>query len=78
MSLTSHAIALIGVGIAAAGAAIGAGIGDGLLFGRVMEGISRQPEARNLLMGTAWVYFALVEAMPVIALVFAFLLLGQK
>lgn len=78
MTLTSHAIALIGVGLAAAGAAIGAGIGDGLLFGRTMEGIARQPEAKSFLMGTAWVYFALVEAMPVIALVLAFMMLGGK
>ena len=78
MHLTSAAIAAVAAGIAFAGAAIGAGIGDGLLFSRIIEGVARQPEAKSLLTGTAWIYFALVEAMPIIALVFGFLLLGRS
>jgi F-type H+-transporting ATPase subunit c len=76
--LTSAAIAAVAAGIAFAGAAIGAGIGDGLLFSRIIEGVARQPEAKSLLAGTAWIYFALVEAMPIIALVFGFMLMGHS
>lgn len=70
----SHAIMVLGAGVAAAGAAIGAGIGDGVLMGRTIEGIARQPEAKSQLQGTMFVYFGLVEAMPIIALVLAFLM----
>ncbi len=78
MHLTSAAIAAVAAGIAFAGAAIGAGIGDGLLFSRIIEGVARQPEAKSLLQGTAWMYFALVEAMPIIALAFGFMLMGHS
>lgn len=71
---TAHAIVILGAGLAAGGAAVGAGIGDGLLMGRTIEGISRQPEAKSFLQGTMFVYFGLVEAMPIIALVLAFLM----
>ena len=37
-------VELIGAGLAAGLAAIGAGIGNGYLFGKFMEGVSRQPE----------------------------------
>ncbi|MDA8344343.1 MAG: F0F1 ATP synthase subunit C [Thermaerobacter sp.] len=77
MITTAQAIALLGAGLAAGGAAIGAGIGDGLLMGRTMEGIARQPEAKSFLQGTMFVYFGLVEAMPIIALVLAFIMLGR-
>ncbi len=78
MHLTSAAIAAVAAGIAFAGAAIGAGIGDGLLFSRIIEGVGRQPESKSLLQSTAWIYFALVEAMPVIVLVFGFVLMGHQ
>ena len=37
-------IATIGVGLAAAGAAIGGGIGNGLIISKMLEGMARQPE----------------------------------
>ena len=43
------AAALIGAGITMGLAAIGAGIGDGLVTARFIEGITRQPEAKNTL-----------------------------
>lgn len=72
---TPHALALVGAGLAAAGAAVGAGVGDGLLMGRTIEGIARQPEAASTLMGRMFLFYGLVEALPVIALVISFLLL---
>ncbi|MFS1510894.1 F0F1 ATP synthase subunit C [Chengkuizengella sp. SCS-71B] len=53
--------------------ALGAGIGNGLIVGRTVEGISRQPELRGTLQTTMFIGIGLVEALPVISLVFALL-----
>lgn len=53
--------------------AVGAGIGNGLIVGRTVEGISRQPELRGTLQTTMFIGIGLVEALPVIGLVFALL-----
>ncbi len=71
----ASALSLVGAGIAAAGAAVGAAIGDGLVFGRAIEGMARQPEMRGTLVSQAFVLFAIVEALPVIALLVSFLIL---
>lgn len=68
---------LIGAGIAAGLAALGAGIGNGFLFGKFMEGVSRQPELEPKLKSNAFVLFALVEALPIIAIGIAFMLLSR-
>ena len=52
--------------------AIGAGIGDGLVSSKVIEGITRQP---GQLMSTMFVAIGLIEAMPIIGVVVAFILL---
>lgn len=51
--------------------ALGAGIGNGLIVGRAIEGIARQPELRGTLQTTMFIGISLVEALPVIALVFS-------
>ena len=68
---------LIGAGLAAGLAAIGAGIGNGYLFGKFMEGVSRQPEVEPKLKSNAFVMFALVEAVPILAIVIAFIILAK-
>ena len=70
-------VSLIGAGIAAGLAALGAGIGNGFLFGKFMEGVSRQPEIEGKLRGNALLMFALVEALPIIAIVVAFMILNK-
>ncbi|WP_196593112.1 F0F1 ATP synthase subunit C [Pectinatus sottacetonis] len=67
--------ALLGVGIMLGLAAFGAAIGDGLVTGRMIEGISRQPEAKNTLFVNTLISVGLIEAMPIIALVVAFIIL---
>ena len=69
-------VELIGAGLAAGLAAIGAGIGNGYLFGKFMEGVSRQPEVEPKLK-SAFVMFALVEAVPILAIVIAFIILAK-
>lgn len=70
-------VELIGAGLAAGLAAVGAGIGNGYLFGKFMEGVSRQPEVEPKLKSNAFVMFALVEAVPILAIVIALIILAK-
>lgn len=63
--------AAIAVGLAA----LGAGIGNGLIVSRTVEGIARQPEARGMLQTTMFIGVALVEAIPIIGVVIAFMVM---
>ena len=65
--------AAIAVGLAA----IGAGLGNGIIVGRTVEGIARQPELRGTLQTTMFIGIALVEAIPIIAVVIAFMVMGS-
>jgi F-type H+-transporting ATPase subunit c len=65
----------IGAGLMLAGGGIGAGIGDGLVTSRTVEGIARQPEARGQLLTTMFISVGLIEAYPIIALVFGVILI---
>ena len=69
------AAALIGAGITMGLAAIGAGIGDGLVTARFIEGITRQPEAKNTLFTNTLISVGLIEAMAIIATVVALIML---
>ncbi|MFJ5623567.1 F0F1 ATP synthase subunit C [Peribacillus loiseleuriae] len=70
-------VGLIAAAIAVGLGALGAGIGNGLIVGRTIEGIARQPEARGMLQTTMFIGVALVEALPIIAVVIAFIVLGS-
>ena len=70
-------LGLIAAAIAVVLGALGAGIGNGLIVGRTIEGMARQPEARGMLQTTMFVGVALVEALPIIAVVIAFIVMGQ-
>jgi F-type H+-transporting ATPase subunit c len=63
-------INLVGYGLAV----IGSGIGVGLIFAAVINGTARQPEARGAMMGTAWIGFAVVEALAILGLAFSLFL----
>ena len=53
-----------GVGIAIGGGlgAVGAGVGIGIIFGKVIEAVTRQPEMRDEITSIQWLGFALTEA----------------
>ena len=53
-----------GFGIAVGGGlgAVGAGVGIGIIFGKVIEGVVRQPEMRDEITSIQWLGFALTEA----------------
>jgi len=50
-------------------------VGDGLVTSRTVEGIARQPEARGNLLTTMFISVGIIEAFPIIALVFALILI---
>ena len=57
--------------------ALGAGIGNGLIVSRTVEGISRQPQLQGKLQATMFIGIALVEALPIIGVVIAFMVLNR-
>ncbi|AUJ24047.1 MULTISPECIES: F0F1 ATP synthase subunit C [Virgibacillus] len=61
--------AAIAIGLAA----LGAGLGNGMIVSKTVEGIARQPELKGSLQGTMFIGVALVEAIPIIAAVIAFM-----
>src|SRR6478735_390254 len=50
------------LGLATGFGAIGPGIGVGIIFGKTIEAVGRQPELRGQLTGMMWLGFALTEA----------------
>jgi F-type H+-transporting ATPase subunit c len=52
----------IALGVGAGGGAAGAGAGIGMLFGKVIESVTRQPEMRGEITQIQWLGFALTEA----------------
>ena len=51
-----------GIGVGGGLGAIGAGVGIGIIFGKVIEGVTRQPEMRDEITSIQWLGFALTEA----------------
>ena len=69
---------LIAAAIAIGLAALGAGIGNGLIVSRTVEGVARQPEMQGKLQTLMFIGIALVEALPIIGVVIAFIVLGAE
>lgn len=65
----------IAAAIAVGLGALGAGIGVGLIGSKTVEGIARQPEMQGPLTATMLMGIALVEAIPIIAAVIAFMVM---
>jgi F-type H+-transporting ATPase subunit c len=69
-----EAVKLIGMAIAAGLGVLGPGIGLGILIGKALEAIGRNPEAYGKIFSTMIFGAALTEALAIIALVAAFLI----
>lgn len=67
----SRGLAVIGAGLAA----LGAGVGIGILAGRLLEAIARQPELEGKLMGRFFLTVGLTDAVPIIAIALALIVL---
>jgi F-type H+-transporting ATPase subunit c len=68
-------LAYLGGGLSIGLGACGAGIGMGILVGKTVEGMARQPEVSGLLRTTMIIGIAFVEALALYALVISFLLI---
>jgi F-type H+-transporting ATPase subunit c len=66
-----YAATAIGVGVILAAAGLGSAIGWGLICAKTLEGISRQPEMRPVLMTNMFIFAGLMESFPFIILAFA-------
>ena len=60
----------LGIGIGGGLGAVGAGVGIGIIFGKVIEAVTRQPEMRDEITSIQWLGFALTEAIIFYAFIF--------
>lgn len=60
--------------IAVFGASIGAAYGNGKVISKTLESMTRQPEMSGQLRGTMFVGVALIEAVPILGVVIALIL----
>lgn len=68
---------LLGAAIAVAGAAIGAALGSSRVISKTVESIARQPEMKGELQTLMYIGVGLVEAIPIMGVVIAFILVFQ-
>ncbi|WP_439744309.1 F0F1 ATP synthase subunit C [Bacillus pseudomycoides] len=70
-------LGVIAAAIAISLSALGAGIGNGLIVSRTIEGVARQPELKGALQTIMFIGVALVEALPIIGVVIAFIVMNK-
>jgi len=70
-------LGVIAAAIAIGLSALGAGIGNGLIVSRTIEGVARQAELKGALQTIMFIGVALVEALPFIGVVFAFIVMNK-
>jgi len=73
-----HAIivsaSVLGAAIAIGMAAIGASLADGVVTGKAIEAMARQPEAKGAILVNMLISVGLIESIPIIAAVIALVL----
>lgn len=75
--MTPEGMAWLGAGIAIGFAALGTGIGIGVLAGKSVEAVARQPELRGTIQRLMILGIAFTEALCLYALVVAIMLIGK-
>lgn len=65
----------IAAAIAAGLAALAASYGNGQVISKTLEGMARQPEASGSLRSTMFIGVGLIEAVPILSIVVAFMLM---
>lgn len=74
MDVRLQCFKFIGAGLATIGL-VGAGAGVGIVFGSLIQGVSRNPQMEDKLFRYAILGFALTEAVGLLALMMSFLIL---
>jgi F-type H+-transporting ATPase subunit c len=64
----------IGKGLVYGLAAIGPGIGIGILMGKSVEAMARQPESAGVVRGTMFIGIGLIEALALFGFVLSFII----
>tara|TARA_A100001015_G_C15037912_1_gene737557 strand:- start:3434 stop:3733 length:300 start_codon:yes stop_codon:yes gene_type:complete len=72
---TVYGLSAIAAAIMFGFAALGAGVGIGLLSGKFIEGIARQPELSGMLLGRTLFMVGLVDAFAAISLAMGFVIM---
>lgn len=67
----------IAAGIAAAAAALAAGYGNGLVISHTIDSMARQPQITGQLRTTMFIGVGLIEAVPILAIVVAFMVMNK-
>jgi F-type H+-transporting ATPase subunit c len=70
----SSGLATIGKGLVIGLAAIGPGIGLGILIGKSVEAMARQPEYANQVRTTMFIGIGLIEALALFGIAFSFII----
>jgi F-type H+-transporting ATPase subunit c len=68
--VTDDGLRSIALGVGAGLGSVGTGIGLGILFGKEIESVARQPEMKDELQQIRWLGFALVEAVAFYTFIF--------
>lgn len=71
---TTGSLDTIGKGLVYGLAAIGPGIGIGILMGKSVEAMARQPEAAGVVRGTMFIGIGLIEALALFGFVLSFII----
>jgi F-type H+-transporting ATPase subunit c len=72
--LTDAGFEAIGKGLVAGLAAIGPGVGIGILMGKSVEAMARQPEAAGMVRGTMFIGIGLIEALALFGIGLSFII----
>ncbi|WP_251547287.1 F0F1 ATP synthase subunit C [Limosilactobacillus caecicola] len=67
----------IAAGIAAACAALATGYGNGLVISHTIDSMARQPQIASQLRTTMFIGVGLIEGVPILAIVVAFLVMNK-
>ena len=68
---TGEGLKAVALGVGAGLGSVGAGIGIGIIFGNVIQAVTRQPEMREEITSIQWLGFALTEAVAFYTFIFA-------
>ncbi len=71
------ALVAIVVGAICVGASFAAAMGDSKAVSTALEGMARQPEVQGKLFTSMLIGVGLIESIPIISIVIAFILLGK-
>lgn len=70
-------IIAVGAGVAVAIAGLGGGVGMGLVGGKAIESIARQPEVGGDIRTLLFITLAFIETLTIYGLLIAFMLVGK-